>query len=123
MTYTEISALCEQLSRNEKLRLTQLLIMQVMREEDIQKSQSCIQLQNELSGIWKDSSTSEDIIDYVVKRLLKLKPTKKASLINSIVAMFQFQGGISEPDVEQIISVLQKLKYINIDINNKVTYR
>ncbi len=123
MTSTEISALCEQLPRNEKLRLAQLLIMQVMREEDIQKSQSCIQPQNELSGIWKDSNTSEDIIDYVVKRLLKLKPTKKASLINSIVAMFQFQGGISEPDVERIISVLQKLKYIHIDISNKVTYR
>ena len=94
-----------------------------MREEEIQKPQSRIQTQTELCGIWKDSSNSEDIIEYVMKRLLKLKPNKRGSLINSIVAMFQFQGGISEPDVERIVTELQKLKYISIDINNKVTYR
>ena len=123
MTYTEISALCEQLTRNDKLRLVQLLIVQVMREDEIQNPKIRIQTQTELRGIWKDPSNSEDITEYVMKRLLKLKPSKRGSLINSIVAMFQFQGGISEHDVERIVSELEKLKYINIDINNKITYR
>ena len=35
--------------------------------------------------------------------------------------MFQFQGGISEPDIDKIIAELQKQKYIKIN-QNKVNY-
>lgn len=62
-----------------------------------------------------------DAIEYVVERLLKLKPVKKQSLINSIKAMFQFQGGISDSDIDKIIYELQKHKHIKVE-QNKVSY-
>jgi predicted RNase H-like HicB family nuclease len=62
-----------------------------------------------------------DAIEYVVERLLKLKPVRKQSLINSIKAMFQFQGGISDSDTDKIISELQKRKHIKVE-QNKVFY-
>jgi len=52
---------------------------------------------------------------------LKLKPVKKKSLTNSISSMFQFQGGISNIDIEKIIVELQKRKVINI-ANNNIIY-
>jgi uncharacterized protein involved in tolerance to divalent cations len=67
--------------------------------------------------------TEEDInsIEYIATRLLKLKPTKMKSLKNSIRAMYNFQGSISEQDEMEVIAKLQKLKYIKID-NNKISY-
>jgi len=35
--------------------------------------------------------------------------------------MFQFQGGISDSDIDKIISELQKRKYIKVE-QNKVFY-
>ena len=61
-------------------------------------------------------------IEYVLKRVLRLKPTKKKSLKVSIKAILQSQGGISESDEKRIISELQERKYIKIDSNNYVTY-
>ena len=57
-------------------------------------------------------------MEYVIERLLKLKPVKKKSLTNSISSMFQFQGGISDVDIEKIISELQKRKGIKVESNN-----
>jgi len=37
-----------------------------------------------------------ELVQYVADRLRKLKPSKKNALFNSIAAMFQFQGDISE---------------------------
>lgn len=56
-----------------------------------------------------------------MERILKLKPTKRSSLLNSINAMFQFQGGISEKEVNEIILRLQKNKKLVLN-NNKVSY-
>ena len=55
-------------------------------------------------------------------RIAKLRPSKKASLINSIKAMYQFQGGVSDEDQEKIIVDLQKRKFLKIESNNKVIY-
>jgi len=55
-------------------------------------------------------------------RIGKLRPSKKASLINSIKAMYQFQGGVSDEDQEKIIKDLQKRKFLKIESNNKVVY-
>jgi hypothetical protein len=41
-----------------------------------------------------------ELIKYVANRLRKLRPSKKEALFNSIGAMFQFQGGISDGDKE-----------------------
>ncbi|MEG3924621.1 hypothetical protein [Microcoleus sp. D3_18a_C4] len=119
MTYDEIAGLCQQLGYRDKLRLAQLLIQLARKEEETQNAQHPIEENR------KDFSTplnSSEVVEYVFERLIKLKPTKISSLKNSIAAMFQFQGGISESEQEKIISQLQKLKYIHIDANNRVTF-
>ena len=62
-------------------------------------------------------------LTYVKKRILKLKPKKKAGLIRSIVAMFQFKGGISDQEVQTIIKNFQKDRILAIDENNQVAYK
>jgi len=42
--------------------------------------------------------------------------------MNSIRAMYQFQGAISEEDQEIIIDKLEKKKFLKIESNNRVTY-
>jgi len=60
-------------------------------------------------------------VEYVKERLLKSKPSKRQSLTNFINAMFQFQGGITDSDVEKLIAKLIKDKLISID-GSKVIY-
>ena len=57
-----------------------------------------------------------------MERLKKSKPKNRKSLCNFIESMFQFRGAISDLEVEEIISELQKNRHIKIDSNNKVTY-
>lgn len=78
----------------------------------------------ESSNIENNGEPTKDIhsIQYVIDRIAKLRPSKKASLINSIKAMYQFQGGVSEEDQENIINALQKRKFIKIESSNKVIY-
>ncbi|QKV57468.1 MAG: hypothetical protein HT580_09700 [Dechloromonas sp.] len=112
MTYDEISKLSEQLSYRDKFRLAQLLIQLARKEEEEQYPEAR-----------KAVTPSEsEVVQYVAERLLKLRPTKKASLLNSVGAMFQFQGGISDADKEQIIMELQKQRRIAIDQNGRVSY-
>ena len=115
-TYDEIVALTEQLSYRDKLRLAQLLIQFARKEEEEQKPE------HRVVNI-VPSSPDQETIQYVIERLIKLKPTRKASLLNSIGAMFQFQGGIPEDDKEKIIAELQRQRYITVDQNNRVSYR
>lgn len=116
ITYDEIANLTEQLSYRDKLRLAQLLIQFARKEEEEQNP--------EHRAAHSDSSSpNQEIIQYAAARLLKLRPTKKTSLLNSIGAMFQFQGGILEDDKEKLISELQRLRYITIDEKNRVSYR
>ena len=61
--------------------------------------------------------------NFVKNRILKLKPKKKAGLIRSIAAMFQFKGGIPEQEIQTIIKNLQKEKTLAIDENNQVAYK
>jgi hypothetical protein len=116
MTYDEIANLTEQLSYRDKLRLAQLLIQFARKEEEEQNPEHRVADSN-------PSSPNQEIIQYAAERLLKLRPTKKSSLLNSIGSMFQFQGGISEDDKEKILSELQRQRYITLDQNNRVSYR
>jgi hypothetical protein len=86
-----------------------------------------LQKRNNLKQKYKPETNEEpkkDItsIQYVMDRVGKLRPTKKTTLINSLKAMYQFQGGISEEDQETIIKDLEKQKFLKIDQNNKVKY-
>jgi hypothetical protein len=123
MNYDVIALACEQLSYRDKLRLAQLLIQAARKEEEEanpeNRAKSAGQTEKKDPNNKKEANSND--IEYVIERLRKLKPAKKASIINSIKAMYQFQGGISDSDIERIISLLQKKKYINIE-NNKVTF-
>lgn len=119
MNYDEIAALCQRLEYRDKLRLAQMLIQLARKEEESQNPRS--QIEENIQDSWKTPDNAE-VIQYVLERIVKLKPTKRSGLKNSIEAMFQFQGGISEFELERIISELQRLKYIKIDENNRVKY-
>ncbi len=119
MTYDEIASLCEQLGYRDKLRLAQLLIQLARKEEETQNPQS--RIESNPKDLSKPQNNKE-VVQYVFERIVKLKPSKRRTLKNSISAMFQFQGGISDAEQERIISELQRLKYIQINTNNHVKY-
>ena len=118
MSYDVIALACEQLSYRDKLRLAQLLI-QTARKEEENTNPINRTVPEPVKKVKRtpDSPKEKITIEYVIERLLKLRPVRKTSLSNSIKAMFQFQGGISDSDIEKIISELQKLKYIKIEEN------
>lgn len=116
MTYDEIATLCTQLGYNDKLRLAQLLFQLAKKDEEEQNLQGVMENNPAISG------NIANVVQDVVRRLTKLKPSKRSSLLNSIASMFQFQGGISEADKELIVSELQRLEYIRIDKNDKVKF-
>lgn len=110
--YDEILDICEELSYREKFRLAQHLIQIARKEEE------------DAHPDRKESRSHDpETIRYVAERLLKSKPTKKSTLLNSIGAMFQFQGGISEVDKELIVYELQKRRYLSIDQDGRVSYK
>ena len=118
MNYDVIALACEQLSYRDKLRLAQLLIQIARKEEENENPQNRAKQEVlENTKTKKEPLKELDTIEYVVGRLLKLKPVKRQSLINSIKSMFQFQGGISDSDINKIIAELQKRKYIKLEQN------
>ena len=122
MSYDLIALACEQLSYRDKLRLAQLLIQAARKEEENANPQNRSEPKVVQKAKAKDEPSKDiDMIEYVMERLLKLKPVKKQSLTNSIKAMFQFQGGIADSDIDKIISELQKRNYIKIE-QNSVSY-
>ena len=121
MEYAEIAKHCEILGYRDKLRLSQLLIQLARKEEEIQNPQNRIDL-IENKAKTEDPTTDINSIQYVIERLDKLRPSKKKTLMNSIRAMYQFQGAISEEDQETIIDTLEKKKFLKIENNNRVTY-
>ncbi|MDM8563882.1 hypothetical protein QUF54_11065 [Candidatus Marithioploca araucensis] len=122
MKYDEIADLCEALDYRDKLRLAQLLIQLARKEEENQNPKKRIaQKKGNASKVISDNNV--DSIEYVAQRLFKSKPAHKKSLEHFISSIFQFQGGISEPDKMKIISELQRLNYIKFDSNNRVIYK
>ena len=123
MNYNEIAKECETLKYRDKLRLAQLLIQLARREEEIENPAKRNQL-NQKSQNVSNNEPTKDIgsIQYVMDRITKLQPAKKKSLINSIKAMYQFQGGVSETDLEKIVKDLEKRKFLKVQQNNRITY-
>ena len=113
MKYDEITKECEILSYRDKLRLAQLLIQLARKEEEIENPAKRNNLKANSKLEINDEPTKDILsIQYVMDRIAKLRPSKKASLINSIKAMYQFQGGVSDEDQEKIIVDLQKRKFL-----------
>lgn len=127
MHYDVIALACEQLSYRDKLRLAQLLIQLARKEEENANPQSRIEttivkkIESKTELTKEPAKISLSNTEYITARLLKLKPANRKSLTNSIKAMFQFQGGVADSDIDKIISDLQKHKVIKIE-QNKVTY-
>jgi hypothetical protein len=121
MEYNEIAKACEGLSYRDKFRLAQFLIQLARKEEESQNPQSRVAAEK---GECRKTTTDPEThsIEYVMERIGKLRPGKKKTLLNSIQAMYQFQGGISEKDQETIISELQKRNFLRIESDNRVTY-
>lgn len=115
MTYNELSNEIEQLSYRDKFRLAQLLIQLARKEEEENNPE---QRQTPGSSVKLDP----ELVQYVADRLRKLKPSKKETLFNSIGAMFQFQGGISNSDKERMFSELLKRRHIVVAENGSVQY-
>jgi hypothetical protein len=115
MKYEDIAQHAKDLSYREKLKLAQLLLQLAMKEEEEQNPDK-----RKLS--FPGGGDPSDNIEYVAARLLKLRPVKKEGVLNSIAAMYQFQGGISDADKERIFSGLVKQGYIRIEPNKRVSY-
>ena len=115
MTYNELSQEIEQLSYRDKFRLAQLLIQLARKEEEEQNPE-------QRQTVGASPKFDPELVQYVADRLRKLKPSKKEALFNSIGAMFQFQGGISDVDKERLFSELQKRRHIVVAENGRVQY-
>ncbi len=122
MEYDEIVKHCEILGYRDKLRLSQLLIQLARKEEEIQNPQKRKNIIENKGRTSEEPTTDINSIKYVIERLDKLRPSKKKTLMNSIQAMYQFQGAISEEDQAIIIDKLKKKKFLRIETNNRVTY-
>ena len=115
MTYDELSKRVEQLSYRDKFRLAQLLIQLARKEEEEQKPV-------EREATPSAGPSDPELILYVAERLKKLRPARKETVLNSIGAMFQFRGGITEEDKETIFVALIAAKEIVVAETGKVTY-
>ena len=123
MKYDELAKHCEILGYRDKLRLSQLLIQLARKEEELQNPQNRSNIiENKEKTTTEELATDINSIQYVIERLNKLRPSKKKTLMNSITAMYQFHGAISEDDQETIIDKLEKNKFLKIESNNRVTY-
>ena len=115
MTYNELSKEIQQLSYRDKFRLAQLLIQLARKEEEEHNPE-----QRQKRG--PSARLNPELVQFVADRLKKLRPSRKEALFNSIAAMFQFQGGISDGDKERIFSELQKRGHIVVAQNGRVQY-
>jgi hypothetical protein len=115
MTYEELVKNIEQLPYRDKFRLAQLIIQLARKEEEKENPKK-------RKGVGPAAKLDPELIQYVAERLSKLRPSKKNAVLNSIAAMFQFQGGISDGDKEKIFSALQKSRHILIGENGRVNY-
>jgi hypothetical protein len=115
MTYEEVVKRVEQLSYRDKFRLAQLLIQLARKEEEEQNPSK-----RQTAG--PTTKLDSELIQYVADRLRKLRPSRKSTVLNSIGAMFQFQGGISDEYKEEIFSALQKNQHILVGKDGRVKY-
>ena len=61
-------------------------------------------------------------LDFILKRLRKLKPAKRTTAANSIKAMFQFSAPITDEDANEILDDLRKQGSLTIDANGKIKF-
>jgi len=115
VSYDETAASAEKLNYRDKLRLAQLLIQLARKEEEESHP-------TKRQAAAPEKAMEPELVEYVASRLRKLKPGKKEAVFNSIAAMFQFQGGVSEHDKEKLFAELLRKKLITMDSGGRVSY-
>lgn len=118
MTYDDLVQVCQNLSSLEKLRLAEWLIQDV--SQVLGQPTGFPELGVRTAPIFQ---TMDEAVDYVMKRLAKMRPTKRKTLENAVVTMFKAQGGISEQERDVIVLELEKRGHISINDQNRVIYR
>ena len=113
MSYEVVKLACENLSQLEKMKLAQYLIQTSV--QAMEKDKPKVQVKP------SEKQSKGDVIATVQERVLKNRPSKVTAMKNFIRAMFQFQGGISDHEIESIIKDLKKKKIFKID-GVKVVY-
>ena len=135
MTKDEILQEAKALHYTEKLAIAQSLIQLSRKELEQLTSQfqprvatpgsQCKKTESPAPSSDNSSSsqTSELTFEEIVDRLRKLKCKKNKTMLNSIMAMHQFRGGISDGDANKIVQKMLLRKIINIDEKGNVTWR
>lgn len=109
MVYNEVIKQVERLGYREKFHLAQRLLQMAIKEEEEQRPESAEPL-------------DPGLVEFVAERLRKLKPSRKDAVLNSIGAMFQFRGGVSDEDKEKIFAELVRSRLLTINEQNRVLY-
>ena len=117
MDYDGISAATKSLGYRDKLRLAQLLIQLARREEEHEHAEGREPAQGKSAR-----TSSEENLQLIAERILKLRPRTRIALLNSLDAMYQFRGGISAEDKERVIAKLSRGHDISINRNGRVSY-
>lgn len=121
--YTEKLAIAQsliQLSRKELEQLTSQFQPRSAGQSDQGKeAMHSVRSSDSAGSTQADELTFEEIVD----RLRKLKCKKDKTMLNSIMAMHQFRGGISNDDANKIVQKMRLRKIINIDEKGNVTWR
>lgn len=112
MDYDDIELAVRGIAYRDKLRLAQLLI-QLARREDEQAQ--TVRAEQPPRSVATDA-------EYAAPRIRKLRPRKRESLLNSLDAMFQFRGGISDGRKNAIIAECGRRHGIAIGKDGRVAY-
>lgn len=67
--------------------------------------------------------TGNQCVAYVRERIGKLRPKKRDAVVSSIRAMFQFNGGISDQRIDDVVAALQKESFLSVDADGRVSYK
>jgi hypothetical protein len=67
MSYQECISLITQLDQDDKRRLAQWLIKQIVLNEETNDRQTIINPSTGLCGLWQDSRSSEEIVQEIIK--------------------------------------------------------
>lgn len=116
MNYVQIAKEVQTLSYTDKLALAQLLI-QLARKEEEEKAPA-----KRAPGVTPTPFTP-DLLDYAAAILRKQKPGTVKKLMNSLDAMHQFKGGISDSDKEALVRRLHAQGFLTVTANDRVVYQ
>lgn len=116
MNYDQIVKEARTLCYRDKLALAQLLIQTARKEEEENKPAK-------RDPLATPPASKPDTLHYTAAILRKQKPGTVKKLMNSLDAMHQFKGGISDSDKSALLRTLQAQRVLTITANNHIVYQ